>query len=136
MRISDWSSDVCSSDLFEDVIGRTDRAREAVEITFETERLRAHIGLLIARRGFEPERAHRQFLQSEQRELVGQVARDEGFSPDRVEIAVAFLHAARAAPAAAVVLSPLDPAFDTLIDEDRADLVAFALGVLVKIGRA
>src|SRR3546814_4440840 len=80
MRISDWSSDVCSSDL-------TDRAREAVEITFETERLRAHIGLLIARRGFEPERAHRIFLQREQRELVGQVARDEGFSADRVEIA-------------------------------------------------
>src|SRR3546814_10077171 len=46
----------------EDVIGCAERAREAVEIAFEAQRLRAHIGLFIARRGFEPERARRIFL--------------------------------------------------------------------------
>src|SRR3546814_11075856 len=112
MRISDWSSDVCSSDLelergfgapvrfafevrvaelealrrdvravrhqlfgrrrahrarhrraelaaFEDVIGRTDRAREAVEITFEPERLLATLGLHLAPRAFPPDRPNR-----------------------------------------------------------------------------
>src|SRR3546814_20256062 len=71
------------------------------------------------------------FLQGKQRIFLALVARQEGLVADRGEIARAILHAARAAPATAVILRELGAALDALVEEGRARRAALIFGVAV-----
>ena len=92
---------------------------------------RADVRVFVAAGRLQPDAAEVELLHGEQADLAGLVGRQEGFGADGVEIAVEILRAARPAPAAALRLDELEPAFDALGLEDGADLVAFEFGMLV-----
>src|SRR3546814_2998761 len=77
------------------------------------------------------------FLQGKQRIFLALVARQEGLVADRGEIARAILHAARAAPATAVILREFGAELDALVEEGRARRAVIIFGVaVIAIGAA
>src|SRR3546814_16436834 len=76
--------------------------------------------MLVTQRRLDRRGAEFIFLEGEERIFLALVARQKGFVADRGEIARAILHAARAAPAAAVVLGEFGAELDALVEEGRA----------------
>src|SRR3546814_11952975 len=75
MRISDWSSDVCSSDLLSAVLLDTQRVWGLVNARIEPDWVIAQLPHLLARKHFDPHwsRAQGRVLASEQISLFGLV---------------------------------------------------------------
>src|SRR3546814_17285326 len=88
--------------------------------------------MLVTQRRLDRRGAEFIFLEGEERIFLALVARQKGFVADRGEIARAILHAARAAPAAAVVLGEFGAELDALVEEGRAGhaIVIFSVGII------
>src|SRR3546814_14100341 len=73
--------------------------------------------MLVTQRRLDRRGAEFIFLEGEERIFLALVARQKGFVADRGEIARAILHAARAAPAAAVVLGEFGAEIEARVEE-------------------
>src|SRR5687767_15865785 len=117
--------------MLRECVGGAQRARQSREIPLDPNVLRFGMAALDARRGFEAELAQLELLDREQPELARGVGRQESLRADGFEVAMKILRSAGAAPGVAVALDKLEPSLDAAGFEDRSDVFALELGVLI-----
>ena len=115
--------------IFFKVVMQTASDREGVEAPVDRNIRCRYAGMLKARSRFQAKLAKGEFLQREDTDLFGIVARNKGLGADRIEIANIHLSANYAAPAILIGLDQLQPALKAFDKEQGTNLIAFKFGM-------